>query len=433
MIGKAFERVIAAAIWQHLNDHQLLSPQQFGFRPGCSTSDLLLLLSQAWQDTLDEGLDTLVVALDIAGAFDRVWHSGLIEKLRAKGVEGPLLRLLKNYLQKRTLRVVINGRTSTPLDIRASVPQGLVLGPLLWNVYIDDLLRQLPAMKAFADDCTLSFSYCRQESQRASTAINKQLQLVEEWGRAWQVSFAPSKTHAMVISRSPAAPQALANRLRFGGSCLPLQNSVKILGVTFDCELRFDHHVAAVAHQTSQRVSALRRVASSLDAQGILTLYKAQIRPCMEYGALSWMSSAATHTRRLDAVQRRALRLLETDLETDVETELNVTSLEHRRDVSVLVVCHKAQVEEVAHLSQLCLPPRAAPRSTRQAEAGNQSVEVPFSHTSQHQRTYEARGARLWSNFAAATPGLPGMTRNQTKLAANRWRGMQPSPLLLCN
>ncbi|XP_045122826.1 uncharacterized protein LOC123511207 [Portunus trituberculatus] len=124
VMGKVFEKLVAAVIWQHLDEHQLLSPHQFGFWPGRSTSDLLLLFSQEWQDILDEGLDTLVVALDIAGAYDRVWHAGLLTKLQAKGIDGGLLKLLEDYLQGRTLRTVVNGRTSSPTNIEASVPQG---------------------------------------------------------------------------------------------------------------------------------------------------------------------------------------------------------------------------------------------------------------------------------------------------------------------
>ena len=425
-VGKVFEKMIGETIWRHLNQHNLLSPHQFGFRPGRSTSDLLLLLSQKWQDTLDEGLGTLVVALDIAGAFDRVWHPGLLAKLRAKGVDGSLLMLLEDYLQGRTLRVVLNGRTSKPARIRASVPQGSVLGPVLWNVYIDDLLRQIPAVEAYADDCTISLSYCRQDSQRAVAAVNKQLKAAEEWGRVWQVDFAPNKTHAMVISRSPAAPQAVEGQLRFEGVRLPLQENIKILGVTIDRELRYDQHITSVARQTSQRVSALRRVAGSLDSRGILTLYKAQIRPCMEYGALAWMSGAATHTRRLDAVQRRALRLLG----EEAEIPASMTSLEHRRDVSALAVCHKAQVLRTPHLTQLCLPLQPALRTTRQALAGNQRVVVPLSHTSQHKRTYKARTARLWNGFTGATPDVTHMSIHQAKLAANTWRGTLPTSFL---
>ena len=425
VVGKVFEKLLAADIEKHLADNNLLSPQQFGFRPGRSTSDLLLLLSQEWQDSLDEGRDTLVVALDIAGAFDRVWHSGLLAKLRAKGVAGSLLTLLGDYLHGRSLRVVINGRTSTPAPIGASVPQGSILGPILWNIYIDDLLRQLPAVKAYADDCTVAVSYCRQDSRRAVATVNRQLKTAEEWGALWQVNFAPEKTHAMVVSRSPAATQAVEGQLRFGDVQLPLQDNIKILGVAIDRELRYDQHLASVARQTSQRVSALRRVASNLDPQGILTLYKAQIRPCMEYGALTWMSSAVTHTRRLDAVQRRALRLLG----DDEEITGSVTSLEHRRDVAALTVCHKTQVLHVPHLARLYSPPHHSQRATRQAAAGRR-LTVPRSNTSQHLRTYKARVARLWNGFTETMPGVAGMSTQQAKAAANTWRGTLPTPFL---
>ena len=120
-----------------------------------------------------------MVALDIAGAFDKVWHRGLLEKLRAKGIQGGLLQLLGNYLEDRSLSVVVNGQTSESLPVEASVPQGSILGPLLWNIYVDDLLQLLPAVTACADDCTLSYSYHRQDSGRAAEAINQELRVIE--------------------------------------------------------------------------------------------------------------------------------------------------------------------------------------------------------------------------------------------------------------
>ena len=141
-----------------------------------------MLLTRHWQDALDDGMDTVVVALDIAGAFDKVWHRGLLEKLRAKGIQRGLLRFLGNYLQDRSLKVAVNGQTSESLPVEASVPQGSILGPLLWNVYVDDLLRLLLAVSAYADDCTLSYTYPRQDIGRAAEAINQQLRVIEEWG-----------------------------------------------------------------------------------------------------------------------------------------------------------------------------------------------------------------------------------------------------------
>ena len=173
-------------------------------------------------------------------------------------------------------------------------------------------------------------------------------------------------------------------------------------------------------------MSVLRRVARNLDSRGILTLYKAQIRPCMEYGALTWMSAATTHTRRLDAVQRRALRLLG----DGEETPESITSLEHRRDVAALTVCHKTQVLHTPHLHQLRLPPHRAQRVTRQVPVCNLSVMVPLSHSSQHLRTYKARTARLWNAFTAAVPGVEGMHTQQAKEAANTWRASLPTQFL---
>ncbi len=107
---------------RHLQDNYLLSDQQFRLRPGGFISDLLMLLTGGWQDNLDGGLDTVVVALDLAGAFDRIWHRGLLEKLRTKGIHGDLLQVLGDYLQGRTLQVVVNGQASESLPVRASVP-----------------------------------------------------------------------------------------------------------------------------------------------------------------------------------------------------------------------------------------------------------------------------------------------------------------------
>ena len=171
VVGKVFERVVAEVVCGHLKDIVLLSDQQFGFRPGRSTSDQLMLLTRHWQDTLDEGRDTVVVALDIARAFDKVWHRGLLEKLRAKGIPGGLLHLLWNYLEDRSLSVAVNGETSESLPVEASVPQGSILGPLLLNIYVDDLLQLLPAVTAYADGCTLSYSYPRQESRKVGELL----------------------------------------------------------------------------------------------------------------------------------------------------------------------------------------------------------------------------------------------------------------------
>ena len=155
-------------------------------------------------------------------------------------------------------------------------------------------------------DYTLSCSHCRLDNHDAVNKLSRQL--VEEWGEAWQVNFLPKKMQVMVILRSSGISQAIWGRLVFVGKSLPFQDHVKFLGLSVDRELRFDHHIASAARQASLYVFVLRGGKSWL--KGILTLYKVQIWPCMEYGALSWMLSAATHKQSLDAVQWRDMQLV---------------------------------------------------------------------------------------------------------------------------
>ncbi|KAG7177262.1 RNA-directed DNA polymerase from mobile element jockey-like 42, partial [Homarus americanus] len=169
------------------------------------TLNLLLLLSRDWQDALDNGLDTLVIALDISGAFDRMWHRDLLEKLRAKRIEGNLLLLPADY--RRTLSVVVNYQTSRDFPIEALVPQGSVLGPILWNVYnIDSIL-------------TTSDNKC----QRYQPTLMIEL-------------------YPMVISSSPAAAYAVVDRILFEEVPLSLLDYMTILRVDFDKHLKFDKH-----------------------------------------------------------------------------------------------------------------------------------------------------------------------------------------------
>ena len=234
VISKMFKSIIAEQLINYLEDHHLQSPRQFGFRRGHSTSDLLLL-SKSWHDTLDAGIPPL----DIAGAFDCVWHRGLTAKLEQMGITGDLLHLFSSYLSGSSLRVAVNRCTSASFPVEASIPQGSVLGPILWNIYFNDLLQSAPSASAYADDCTLSWTYAREELQDVVQSVNKQLTDIMAWGDRWQVKFAPDKTQTMMISRSQEDTRQLQGRLKLERDTIPLQDSADILGVEVDSQLRF--------------------------------------------------------------------------------------------------------------------------------------------------------------------------------------------------
>ena len=418
VISKIFEKIIAKQLMEHLDQHYLLSNRQFGFRKNRSTADLLTLLSKKWNDTLDAGRNTLVVALDIAGAFDCVWHQGLLVKLAALGISGDLLDLLSSYLTGRTIHVVVNGKTSSNRDVGASVPQGSVLGPIMWNVFFNDLLLALPSSSAYADDCTLSYSYEKKEADAVVTRVNEQLNRIAAWGELWQVKFAAEKTQCMVISRSPNDSQLLQGRLSFNGDNLDIDDHLNVLGVEFDSRLSFSRHVENLARKASTKITVLRRMKQLLDKKGLCMLYKAQVRSHLEYGFLAWMSCPMSHLALLDKVQRRAERLMASVGEQELQPSLD--SLEHRRNVGALTVLHKAQVQQVPHLAGLRIDWRQPMRSTRSVLSSDCQVEVPRSNSSTHQRTFVAVTSRLW-NSMAETVELNHLNTERMKHAANAW------------
>ena len=161
----------------HLDDKSLLSNYQFGFRSGRSTSNLLMLLYRDWQDPLDNGLDILVIALDIAGAFDRVWHADLLEKLRVKDIQGHLFMLMGDYLHDRLLHVVVNWQQSRNLPVGASVPQGSVLGPISGTYTLTTFsgpCQQSPRMPTTAHSLSLILAMTASEQLLMSISNCKQ-------------------------------------------------------------------------------------------------------------------------------------------------------------------------------------------------------------------------------------------------------------------
>ena len=414
VLSKVLETIVASRVTQHLERHHLLSNRQFGFRQGRSAADLHLLLTTKWSEALDHGKATAVVALDIEAAFDSVWHAALLTKLRAVGVDGALLQLLENYLRDRHLKVIINGRESKPQPIRAGVPQGSCLGPLLWNVYINDLLHLVPAAKAFADDITLSHSYGLEEKAAATRDFNATLSRIAAWGRKWQVKFAAHKTQLLSITR-----MSEALRLTFNGETLTPREEVEVLGVTYDRKLTFSTHLQQLAREASGKLASLRRISYLLDAKGLELLYKAQVRSSLEYASLAWGGAASKHLALLDKVQDRAARLIR-DRELGFHPTLH--TLQHRRNVGGLTVMFKVQQKRVAHMQELQQPARHAEIATRAVTRAPGELLQPRCRTWHHQRQFLNTYIGWWNAFVADQGSVESCcSTQQFKCAVNEW------------
>ena len=192
IFGKILEKLIYDSLYSHLVSSELLNPNQSGFRPGDSTVNQLISITHTIFKAFDcnPPLDVRSVYLDISKAFDRVWHDGLIYKLKRCGVSGNLLALINNFLKDRKQRTVLNGQSSSWGNISAGVPQGSILGPLFFLVYINDLTGDLRCnVKLFADDTSL-FTVV-QNFNSAANDMNHDLELIRQWAHDWRMSFNP--------------------------------------------------------------------------------------------------------------------------------------------------------------------------------------------------------------------------------------------------
>ena len=175
----------------------------------------------------------------------------------------------------------MNGFISDEFPMKAGVPQGSVLGPLLWLVYSNDALNIMPEADAFADDVTLSKS-CKPKDLKAELArFNQRLILLQAWGHMWQVKFATHKTQLLLIWRSP-----ITAYLVFGNSVIENSTEIEILGLCYDKSLSFHSHISNVARKTAGKLASLRRISWAVDKCGMEILYKSQVRSAMEFSPL---------------------------------------------------------------------------------------------------------------------------------------------------
>ena len=362
ILSKVMESVINTQLMNFLEEHGILSRNQFGFRPKLGTTDLLAALQHEWVSTLNAGGCVRLLAVDIAGAFDKVSHRCLLHKAAAYGVRGPLLLWLRAYLDGRTLRAVVGGTASPEHSISAGVPQGSVLGPTLFLLYVNDLEDYLPPsvrLAVYADDTTLYANVASAATVAATCSLFQDAtDALSLWGRHWYITFEPSKSHALTLgTRRWDFPPLL-----FDGVVVPEVEEIELLGVIVDQKLTFAPQISKLCTKARQRLGFLRRASRVLCGRRRANTYKAFVRPRLEYAHLCWMGAADSHLAKLDDVQNAAIRLLGPDAPP-------LDSLDHRRRVGALTYLYKLQCWDCpSRLQDLVPPPLPYPEGRTRAQ-----------------------------------------------------------------
>ena len=284
IFGKIFERIIYNEMYPFFILNELISPNQSGFKQGDSCINQLLSITHDIYQSLDEGYEVRGVFLHIPKAFDKVWHKGLLYKLEQNGIKGPLLNILADFLRSKKQRVVLNGQHSSWSDILAGVPQGSILGPLLFLIYINDLADGLQCNpKLFADDTSL-FSTVY-DINEATNSLNNDLVKITQWAYQWKMSFNPDiskQAHEVIFSRKRSI--VTHPPLNFNGIPVAQTNSQKHLGMQLDRKLNFEEYLSKVESKVNKTKSIIRKLQNVLPRSALITIYKSFIRPHLDYG-----------------------------------------------------------------------------------------------------------------------------------------------------
>ena len=335
IMSKVMESIVNRHLVNFVEREAVLSVRQFGFRRGLGASDLLTALQYEWNLVTNRGGVAKILAADIAGAFDKVSHSGVLYKAQCYGITGRLLTWLTSYLSDRLIRTVVAGQSSASHRITAGVPQGSILGPTLFLLYTNDAEDSLPPgvhLAVYADDTTMyHLLQARTDIERASATLQTAVDALSNWGSAWKIKFEPTKSQTLTISHH--RQRWPLPTLSFDNVPVPESSQMRLLGVTFDQSLSFHSHLRQLAVRARKRLGFLNKASHILDSKARCTVYKGFVRPVLEYCPLVWLGASATSLGQLDSIQRRALNI--------IGPGAYLPSLPIRRQVSALAYLYK--------------------------------------------------------------------------------------------
>lgn len=328
IVGKLLESIIKDNILNHLDKYKLIKNSQHGFTSGRSCLTNLLDFFETVTYELDGGNNVDLIYLDFSKAFDKVPHKRLISKLTAHGVEGVVGKWVENWLAGRRQRVVINGEYSKWCEVKSGVPQGSILGPFLFLIYINDLDDNIISkINKFADDCKLGKAI---SSDADAEILRQDLLKLSDWAEKWQMDFNIDKCSVVHLGRNNSE-----NSYEIKGNKLNSSKLERDLGVLIDKNMKFSEQCNKTVNNANATLGFIKRSIVCKNKDIILRLYKALVRPKLDYCVQAWRPYLKKDIEKLEKVQHRATKLIDECKNLSYTKRLKytgLTTLEQRRD-----------------------------------------------------------------------------------------------------
>ena len=325
---KVLESLIRDQVVKFMDDYKLYSPCQHGFRKHRSCMTQLLEVIEDFSQMIDNSIPFDVIYLDFRKAFDSVPHKRLLTKLEAYGISGNLHSWIADFLKDREQKVRVGSSFSSSAEVLSGIPQGSILGPILFTLFINDLPDCVTSCcKIFADDTKIY------NDSSKSADLQADIDRLLEWSTKWNLFFNDTKCKIMHIGKNnPLITYTMQNT---GGETeVSTISEEKDLGVIFDNALSFETHIQSAINKANQILGIIKRSFDYLSAEVFVHLYKALVRPHLEYGNVIWSPFLKRQSVAIEKVQRRATRLISNIKDLPYEQRLatlKLPSLKYRR------------------------------------------------------------------------------------------------------
>ena len=416
-LSKVIEKVIAKQLNDHLTRHHLHDELQSAYKKGCSTETALLRIKSDIDHILDEGDGVLLVLLDLSAAFDTIDHSILLQRLHDEvGLRDQALDWINSYLSQRTQAVHINGSVSQAVALSIGVPQGSVLGPLLFLTYLLPLKRVIEShhmpRHGFADDTQL---YSRL-SLKKPTSCESQVQTMQDcladvrgWMTTNKLKLNDSKTEVLVISSKANAKHTENIKIKIGEEVITPSPVAKNLGATLDNIMSMERQVSSVTRSVYFNLRRISKIKSYLTQSACANAIHATVTSRLDFNNGLLLGIPTNTLSRLQIAQNNAARLLTGAKKSDhikpVLYNLHWLPVQQRVTFKILTTIHKAihSVTAPAYLTELLsiYQPRRALRSS----ADEWRLQVDRTFNKYGTRSFNVLGAKMWNELPAEIRG----------------------------
>ena len=403
IFSKTFEKVMYQRLYKFLEVGELLFDMQFGFRSGHSTDHALVSLTESIKASLDKNRFGCGIFIDLQKAFDTLNHDILLKKLEHYGIRGIALNWFESYLRNRKQFVSVNGHSSSTCDITCGVPQGSVLGPLLFLIYINDLPNSSKLLNffLFADDTNIYFE--SDDPTRLSKTVNKELKKVKSWLDCNKLALNIEKTN-FVLFHSPRKKLPNLMNLKFGKSSIKKTKYVKFLGVLVDEHLSWKYHINELYKKLSRTTGIFFKIRHYIPIETLICLYNSLFSSFLSYGIIAWGLTYTSYLNPVFLLQKKILRCIKfqpfTAPSTPLFHSLKIMKLEDIFHLNILTFVFKA----INKLSPIYFHNYFSPSSsvhrfgTRHATRGD--LFNTLKNTTLHgHKTAQYFGSKLWNTL----------------------------------